>query len=112
MVRFEAPQQKLTIGSDWKNLDGLNYLEGKTLDFVEENAFLGTVSAHVDGGVPVITMDCGDLDARKVGELFYFLELCAAISAYILGVNPFHQPGTALYKRNMFQLLGKPGYEI
>ena len=112
MVRFEAPQQKLTIGSDWKNLDGLNYLEGKTLDFVEENAFLGTVSAHVDGGVPVITMDCGDLDARKVGELFYFLELCAAISAYILGVNPFHQPGTALYKRNMCQLLGKPGYEI
>ena len=112
ILRFDPPQQKLTIGSDWKNLDGLNYLEGKTLDFVEEQAFQGALSAHVDGGVPVITMDCGELNARKVGELFYFLELCCAISAYILGVNPFHQPGAALYKRNMFQLLRKPGYDV
>ena len=111
MVRFDAPQQKYTIGGDWKNLDGLNYLEGKTLDFVDEKAFLGTVAAHVDGGVPVITMDCGELNERKVGELFYFLELCCGVSAYILGVNPFNQPGVELYKRNMFQLLGKPGYE-
>ena len=110
MVRFDAPQQKLTIVSDWKNLDGLNYLEGKTLDFVEEQAFQGTVAAHVDGGVPVITMDCGELTERKVGELFYFLELCCGVSAYILGVNPFNQPGVELYKQNMFQLLGKPGY--
>ena len=111
MVRFDAPQQKYTIGGDWKNLDGLNYLEGKTLDFVDEKAYLGTVAAHVDGGVPVITMDCGELNDRKVGEMFYFLELCCGVSAYILGVNPFNQPGVELYKRNMFQLLGKPGYE-
>ena len=111
MVRFDAPQQKYTIGGDWKNLDGLNYLEGKTLDFGVEKAYLGTVAAHVDGGVPVITMDCGELNPRKVGELFYFLELCCGVSAYILGVNPFNQPGVELYKRNMFRLLGKPGYE-
>ena len=111
MVRFDAPEAKYTIGGDWKNLDGLNYLEGKTLDFVDEKAYLGTLAAHVDGGVPVITMDCGELNARKVGEMFYFLELCCGVSAYILGVNPFNQPGVELYKRNMFQLLGKPGYE-
>lgn len=111
MVRFAPPPKKLTIGSDWKNLENLNYLEGKTLDFVDEQAYLGTVAAHVDGGVPVITMDCGELDERKMGELMYFLELCCGVSAYILGVNPFNQPGVELYKRNMFQLLGKPGYE-
>ena len=110
MVRFDAPENKFVIGSDWKNLDGLNYLEGKTLDFVDEQAFQGTVAAHVDGGVPVITMDCGELGDRKVGEMFYFLELACGISAYILGVNPFNQPGVEYYKRNMFQLLGKPGY--
>jgi len=111
MVRFDPPEAKYTIGGDWKNLDGMNYLEGKTLDFVDEKAYLGTVAAHVDGGVPVITMDCGMLDEAKVGELFYFLELSCGISAYVLGVNPFNQPGVEDYKRNMFRLLGKPGYE-
>lgn len=111
MVRFDAPENRLTIGGDWKNLDNLNYLEGKTLDFVDEKAYLGTISAHVDGGVPVITMDCGALDQRKLGELFYFFQLCSAISAHVLQVNPFNQPGTEIYKRNMFTLLGKPGYD-
>ena len=111
MVRFDAPEQTYTIGSDVKNLDGLNYLTGKTLDFVDEKAYLGTMAAHVDGGCPVITMDVGELTERKLGELFYFLELCCGVSAYLLGVNPFNQPGVEMYKRNMFQLLGKPGYE-
>ena len=111
MVRFDAPEEKAIIGSDWKNLDGLNYLEGKSLDFVDEKAFLGTLAAHVDGGVPVVTMDMGKLDDAKLGEMFYFLELCCGISAYILDVNPFNQPGVEFYKRNMFKLLGKPGYE-
>ena len=112
MIRFDAPQQKMTVGSDAKNLDGLNYLAGKTLDFVDEKAYLGTLAAHVDGGVPVITMDMGELSDEKLGEMFYFFELCYGVSAYILGVNPFNQPGVEFYKRNMFQLLGKPGYEV
>ena len=111
MVRFAPPEHLYTIGGDYKNLDGLNYLEGKTLDFVDEKAFLGTVAAHVDGGVPVMVMDCGELNDAKVGEMFYFLELCCGVSAYMLGVNPFNQPGVEFYKRNMFHLLGKPGYE-
>ena len=111
MVRFDAPDQKMTIMGDYKNLDGLNYLEGKTLDFVDEKAYLGTLAAHVDGGVPVITMDMGELNDKKLGEMFYFFELCCGVSAYILGINPFNQPGVEFYKRNMFQLLGKPGYE-
>ena len=110
MVRFAPPEKKMVIKGDDKNLDGLNYLEGKTLDFVDEQAYLGTVAAHVDGGVPVITMQMGDLNDEKLGEMFYFFELSCGISAYILGVNPFNQPGVEFYKRNMFHLLGKPGY--
>ncbi len=111
MVRFDAPEQKMVISADAKNLDGLNYLADKTLDFVDEKAFLGTLAAHVDGGVPVITMDMGELNDSKLGEMFYFLELSCGVSAYLLGVNPFNQPGVEMYKRNMFRLLGKPGYE-
>lgn len=112
MLRFDPPEQKYTIGGDWKNLDNLNYLEGKTLDHVDEQAYQGTLNAHVDGGVPVITMECGELTPATVGGLFYFFELSCALSAYILGVNPFNQPGVEGYKRNMFQLLGKPGYDL
>ena len=107
MIRFDAPDNAYTIGSDYKNLDGLNYLEGKTLDFVDEQAYRGTLAAHVDGGVPVITVEAGKLDAAKVGELFWFFELACAVSAYTLGVNPFDQPGVEAYKTNMFALLGK-----
>ena len=110
MVRFDAPEQKMEIMGDAKDLDGLNYLQGKTLDFVDEKAFLGTPAAHVDGGVPVIIMDMGELNDEKLGEMFYFFELACGVSAYILDVNPFNQPGVEFYKRNMFQLLGKPGY--
>ena len=111
MVRFDAPDNRCLITADWKNLDGLSYLEGKTLDFVDEQAYLGTLAAHVDGGVPVITMEMGELNDAKLGEMFYFFELACGVSAYMLGVNPFNQPGVEFYKRNMFHLLGKPGYE-
>ena len=112
MLRFDPPEQEMTIMADVQDLDNLNYLEGKTLAFVDEQAYLGTVAAHVDGGVPVITMDCGPLNERKVGELFYFFQLSCGVSAYILDVNPFDQPGVELYKENMFRLLGKPDREI
>ena len=78
---------------------------------MDEQAYLGTVAAHVDGGVPVLTLDMGELNDKKLGEMFYFLEVCCGVSAYMLGVNPFNQPGVEFYKRNMFRLLGKPGYE-
>ncbi|MBR2048666.1 MAG: glucose-6-phosphate isomerase [Oscillospiraceae bacterium] len=109
MLRFEPPQDGLTIGQDPRNLDGLNYLAGKELSFVEDMACLGTVQAHTDGGVPVLTIECGQLNERMLGELFWFFELSCGISAYMLGVNPFNQPGVEAYKRNMFRLLGKPG---
>ncbi len=108
VLQFDPPQKKADIELDWKDLDGLNYLEGKTLDFVERQACAGVVSAHTDGGVPVILLDAGPLDASRVGELFYFFELSCALSAYLLGVNPFDQPGVEHYKQNMFQLLGRP----
>ena len=111
MIRFDPPRQTVTVGQDAKNLDGLNYLAGKQLDYVDEMAYQGTLEAHVDGDVPVIAIDAGELNDAKLGELFYFFELSCGISAYILGVNPFDQPGVELYKQNMFRLLGKPGYE-
>ena len=110
VVRFAPPQKKATIEVDLKNLDGLNYLEGKSLDFVEEQAFLGTLAAHVDGGVPVMVLQTDRVSADTLGELFFFFELSCGISAYMLGVNPFNQPGVEFYKKNMFHLLGKPGY--
>ena len=111
VIRFAPTRRKTMIELDWKNLDGLNYLEGKSLDFVEEQAFQGTLAAHVDGDVPVVLIQTDEICDRTLGELFYFFELSCGISAYLLGVNPFNQPGVELYKRNMFQLLGKPGYD-
>jgi glucose-6-phosphate isomerase len=111
MIRFAPPAEAAVVAADEKDLDGLNYLAGKTLDFVDEQAFRGTLAAHVDGGVPVITMDMGELNDKKLGEMFYFFELSCGVSAYMLGVNPFDQPGVEFYKRNMFRLLGKPGYD-
>ena len=108
MIRFDSGDLSYEIGSDVKNLDGLNYIAGKSLDFVQEQAFFGTVEAHADGGVPVITMDCGPITEETLGELFYFFQLACGVSAYILDVNPFDQPGVENYKQNMFRLLGKP----
>ena len=108
VLRFEPPQQALTIGSDWKNTDGLNYLEGKTLPYVEEQAYLGAVAAHADGGIPVISVECGPLCEQTLGELFWFFQLTCNISAYILGVDPFDLPGLEAYEQNLFALLGRP----
>ena len=110
VVKFAPPKKTVAIEMDWKDLDGLNYLEGKTLDFVQEQAFAGTLAAHTDGGVPVLLIQAGEINVKTLGELFYFFELSCGVSAYTLGVNPFNQPGVEFYKRNMFHLLGKPGY--
>ncbi len=109
MVRFAPPTMKMVIGPDVKDQDGLNYLAGKSLDFVEEQAWLGTMAAHSDGGCPVVSIDCGELNERTLGELIWFFQLSCAVSAYLLEVNPFDQPGVEAYKTNMLRLLGKPG---
>lgn len=112
MLRFDAPERGILIPSDENDPERLNYLAGKTLEFVDTCCCRGALEAHVDGGVPVLVMECGKLDACKVGELFYFFELSCGISGYILGVNPFNHPGTQRYKGNLYALLGRPGYEI
>lgn len=99
------------IPSDPANIDGLNFLSGMDLDLVKKTALQGTVLAHVDGGVPNIILEVSEKSAYVLGELLYFFELACAISGYLLGVNPFDQPGVESYKKNMFALLGKPGYE-
>jgi glucose-6-phosphate isomerase len=111
VVLFDHPQQDILIGEDPENVDGLNFLSGKPLSFVNRKAFEGTVLAHTDGGVPNLILELGCADAYHTGYLIYFFELACAISGYLLGVNPFDQPGVESYKKNMFALLGKPGYE-
>ena len=101
----------MTIPSDKADLDGLNYLAGKRIDEVNKMAELGTQLAHVDGGVPNIKITLPELNAYYIGQLFYFFEKACGISGYLLGVNPFDQPGVEAYKKNMFALLDKPGYE-
>ena len=107
VVRFDPDEHDLGIEIDWKNIDDLNYLAGKTVSYVEENAFQGVVTAHVDGGVPVIVLKCGLMNARTLGYLMYFFQLSCGISAYVLGVNPFNQPGVEAYKKNMMTNLGR-----
>lgn len=101
-------KEGLEIPADEDNLDGLNYLSGQTLSYVNEKAREGTMQAHMDGGVPLIRLQPGPLDAYHLGALYYFFEYSCGISAYMLGVNPFDQPGVEAYKKNMFSLLGKP----
>ena len=110
VLRIEEPKSNITINSDDDNLDGLNYLAGKDLDYVNKKAMEGTVEAHVSGGVPNIIFKMEKLDEENIGGLIYFFELACAMSGSILKVNPFNQPGVEEYKRNMFRLLEKPGY--
>ncbi len=110
-VVFDKPKHVVEIGTDEKNADGLNFLAGKTMDFVNRKAFEGTVLAHCDGGVPNIVLEIPEMNEYEFGYLVYFLEKACAVSGYTLGVNPFDQPGVESYKKNMFALLGKPGYE-
>ncbi|MCE1246652.1 MAG: glucose-6-phosphate isomerase [Firmicutes bacterium] len=110
-INVEDSGVKILLGREEKDLDKLNYLEGETLEFVNRQAFLGTASAHRDGGVPNMTINLPDISAYSIGKLFYFFEWGVAVSGYMLGVNPFDQPGVESYKKNMFALLGKPGLE-
>ena len=111
IVRYDQPHGSVVIGEDKDNVDGLNFLAGKELKFVCEQAMRGTRLAHVDGGVPNILINVDTIDAYNTGALIYFFELACGISGYVLDVNPFNQPGVEAYKKNMFALLGKPGYE-
>jgi glucose-6-phosphate isomerase len=107
----DEPTKDFEIEADSENLDGLNFLAGKDMDEVNKTAMQGTLLAHVDGGVPNVVLNLKDKKEHSVGYLIYFFELACAISGYLLGVNPFDQPGVEAYKKNMFALLGKPGYE-
>ncbi|ARF68774.1 glucose-6-phosphate isomerase [Paenibacillus larvae subsp. pulvifaciens] len=111
VLLVEEVQEQITIGEDKDNLDGLNFLSGKTMDFVNKKAFEGTMLAHTDGGVPNLIVKLPDMSAYTFGYMVYFFEKACGISGYLSGVNPFDQPGVEAYKKNMFALLGKPGYK-
>jgi glucose-6-phosphate isomerase len=111
VLSVENPDKKMEVPSDEKNLDGLNYIAGKPIHEVNHKAELGTTLAHIDGGVPNLKISIPKIDAHNLGELIYFFEMACAVSGYILDVNPFDQPGVEAYKKNMFALLGKPGFE-
>lgn len=110
VIEIENSKSDITINPDDDNLDGLNYLSGRTLDYVNKKAMEGTIKAHVTGGVPNIKITMKNLDEVTLGELIYFFEKSCAMSGSILGINPFNQPGVEEYKKNMFKLLKKPGY--
>lgn len=111
VVNIEKSKSELVMGEVEGNGDGLNFLAGKTMDFINKKAFQGTILAHNDGGVPNIVLSIPEANEFELGWLIYFFEKACAISGYTLGVNPFNQPGVEAYKKNMFALLGKPGYE-
>lgn len=111
VISVATPNETLNVPTDEADLDGLNFLAGKRVDFVNKMAELGTQIAHVDGGVPNIKIEISKLDANNIGQLLYFFEKACGISGYMLGVNPFDQPGVEAYKKNMFALLEKPGFE-
>ncbi len=111
VLNIETVNSTFAIPYDAANIDGLNFLAGKDMDQVNKTAMQGTLLAHVDGGVPNVVLNLEDKKEHSVGYLIYFFELACAISGYLLGVNPFDQPGVEAYKKNMFALLGKPGYE-
>ena len=111
VVDIKNPKQDLFLEDDKDNLDGLNFLTGQNMSVVNRKAMEGTILAHTEGGVPNLVIEVERLDEHNFGELVYFFERACAISGYMLGVNPFNQPGVESYKKNMFALLGKPGYE-
>lgn len=111
VLHVETPKHDITLEKEDQDLDGLNYLAGETVDFVNEKAYQGTMLAHTDGQVPNLILHLPKLDAYTLGYVVYFFEKACAISGYLLGVNPFDQPGVEAYKKNMFALLGKPGFE-
>lgn len=111
VILINKTEKDLVIANQEGNADGLNFLAGKSMSFVNQKAFEGTVLAHTDGGVPNIVLEVADTSEYTLGYLIYYFEKACAISGYLLGVNPFDQPGVESYKRNMFALLGKPGYE-
>ena len=111
VVNIEKSNRNVVIGTDEQNLDQLNYLAGQHVEHCGAMAQLGTKLAHIDGGVPQMEVSIEKIDAFNLGGLFYFFEFACGVSAYTLGVNPFNQPGVEAYKKNMFALLGKPGYE-
>lgn len=110
VISVAKPNHSVTIPSDEQNLDGINYLVGKSLTEINHNAELGTILAHKEGGVPVLRIELPCVDEYVLGQLIYFFEFACGVSGYMLDVNPFDQPGVEAYKKNMFQLLGKPGY--
>lgn len=111
VLNVEKSAEELTINEEPVDLDGLNYLSGKTVDFINKSAMNGTILAHTDGNVPNLMVKIPEQNEYYLGQLFYFFEFACGVSGYLLGVNPFNQPGVESYKRNMFALLGKPGYE-
>ena len=111
VLNIESPVSDVVIEATEDNLDGLNFLAGKTMDYVNKMAMAGTMIAHVDGGVPNMKVNIPNVSAYSFGYMVYFFEFACGVSAYTLGVNPFNQPGVEAYKKNMFALLGKPGYE-